>query len=65
MYAECDARRYYWDNAYDPSMFWVDFDQIDIKEGAEPAHLNTAGVIDLAGNVSDRFVPPPPYEFPK
>jgi choloylglycine hydrolase len=65
MYADCDARGYCWDNAYDPSMFWVDFDKINIDVGAEPARLNVAGVVDLSSNVSEQFVPTTPFEFLK
>jgi len=63
MYADSDSKLYYYDNAYDPSAFWVDLNKVDFSEGAKPSKLLVSGMIDLAGEVSDKFTPAEPYRF--
>ena len=63
MYADSATKRYYFDNAWDPSLCWVDLTQVDLSEGAQPSKLVVSGPTDLAGDVSAEFTPAEPYAF--
>lgn len=63
MYADCDSMLYYYDNAYDPSSFWVDLKKVDFNEGTKPSKLVVSGTIDLAGDIAAQFTPAEPYKF--
>ena len=63
MYADSDSKRYYFDNAWDPSLFWVDLTQVDLSEGTQPSRLLVSGQVDLAGDVTTKFTPAEPYAF--
>lgn len=61
--ADQDAKRYYFDNVLDPSVFFVDLTTVDLSEGAKPMKLDVMGPVDLAGDVSTKFTPAKPFEF--
>ncbi len=61
--ADSDAKRYYFDNVLDPSVFWVDLAKVDLSEGAKTMRLAVMGPVDLAGDVSAKFTPTEPYAF--
>jgi len=63
MYADSDSKKYYFDNALDPSAFWVDLSKVDLSETAKPSSLLVSGPVDLAGDVSSQFTPAKPYKF--
>lgn len=65
MYADSDTKLYYYDNAYDPSSFWVDLKKVDFSEGVKSSKLLVSGMVDLAGEVYDKFTPAEPYQFIK
>ncbi|SFH82903.1 linear amide C-N hydrolase [Albimonas pacifica] len=58
-----DARRYYFDSVINPSVVWVDLDDLDLGPGARPMTLKL-GVPDSAGgDVSSRLQPAEPFAF--
>lgn len=61
--ADSDAKRYYFDNVLDPSVFFVDLSKVDLNQGAKPMKLDLMGPVDLAGDVSTKFTPAEPYRF--
>lgn len=61
--ADQDAKRYYFDNVLDPSVFFVDLTKVDLNEGAKPMKLDVMGPVNLAGDVSTKFTPAEPFEF--
>lgn len=63
MYADSDTKQYYFDNAWDPSAFWVDLTKVDLSEEAKPSRLLVSGQVDLAGDVTTQFTPAEPYKF--
>ena len=65
MYSDSDTKKYYFDNIWDPSVFWADLKSADLSEGAKPSKLLVSGKSDLAGDVTAKFEPAEPYEFIK
>ena len=65
MYSDSDTKKYYFDNIWDPSVFWVDLKSADLSEGAKPSKLLVSGQVDYAGDVTTQFEPAEPYEFIK
>jgi choloylglycine hydrolase len=61
--ADIKARRYYFESAFSPSIFWVDLAKLKLDPGSKPSKLNLSGNPILAGEVSDRFVPAEPFKF--
>jgi choloylglycine hydrolase len=61
--ADSDAKRYYFDNVLDPSVFYVDLAKVDLKEGAKTMKLAVMGPVNLGGDVSAKFTPAEPYKF--
>ncbi|WP_149184843.1 linear amide C-N hydrolase [Streptomyces sp. TRM49041] len=60
--ADHDARRYYFESTVEPSVVWVDLDQLDLGTGADVMALDV--VRDgLAGEVSAAFRPRKPFGF--
>lgn len=54
---------YYFDSATSPDTFWVDFADLDFKEGAPVLKLTVAGGKFYAGNASKNFAPEKPFAF--
>ena len=65
MFSDSDTKKYYFDNIWDPSVFWVDLKRADLSEGAKPAKLLVSGQVNYAGDVTSQFEPAEPYEFIK
>jgi len=57
------ARRYFFESAYSPSIFWVDIDKLSLADGAKPAKLDLADRPILAGEASANFVEAEPFSF--
>jgi len=58
-----DARRYYFESAIQPSIFWVDLAKVDLRPGASPKKIDVNGPKILAGEVSAEFEPATPFEW--
>jgi len=61
--SDTQARRYYFESAYSPAIFWVDLDKLNLAPGAKPAKLDLRGRHILSGEVSDKFAPEEPFKF--
>jgi choloylglycine hydrolase len=53
----------YFDNTLSPSTFWVDLDQLDLREGAPIKKLPISGGAMYAGNSTAKFVEAKPFTF--
>jgi choloylglycine hydrolase len=61
--ADTNARRYYFESVFSPTVFWVDIEKLNLSPGAKPARLSLSGSPILSGEVSDKFVPVEPFKF--
>jgi len=61
--ADHDARRYYFESAIRPSVFWVDLDNVNLEPGASVMQLDTLSSKVLAGEVSAEFEPAEPFKW--
>ncbi|RTL85687.1 MAG: linear amide C-N hydrolase [Hyphomicrobiales bacterium] len=61
--SDTKARRYYFESAYSPSIFWVDLDRLKLDPGAKPMKLDLTGHPILSDDVSDKFAPAEPFKF--
>lgn len=61
--ADTKARRYYFESAFSPSIFWVDIAKLKLEPGSKPSKLNLSGNPILAGEVSDKFISAEPFKF--
>jgi choloylglycine hydrolase len=61
--ADIKARRYYFESAFSPTVFWVDMEKLNLSPGVKPGKLSLSGNPILAGEVSDQFVPADPFKF--
>jgi len=61
--ADTKARRYYFESAFSPSIFWVDIAKLKLEAGSKPSKLDLSGNPILAGEVSDKFVSGEPFKF--
>lgn len=61
--ADHDARRYYFESAIRPSVFWVDLDKVNLNPGADAMKLNTLAPKLLAGEISAEFEAAAPFKF--
>ena len=50
-------KRYYFESASQPSLFWVDFEGLDIQEGAPILSAQVNGPVELFGNINDKLQP--------
>ena len=48
---------------FNPGLFWVDLDKLDLSEGAETKKLDLTGFPILAGEVSGSFEDAKPFKF--
>ena len=56
-------KRYYFESAYKPAIFWVDLDKLDLSESSEPSKLSLTENPMLSGEVSTYFQPAEPFQF--
>ncbi len=61
--ADTGARRYFFESAYSPTIFWVDLGKLDLSEGASPKKLDLSGHPVIAGDASAQFAPAEPFKF--
>ena len=61
--ADVKARRYFFESAYTPSIFWVDLEKLKLAKGDKPGKLDLSGNRILSGEVSDKFAPSEPFKF--
>jgi penicillin V acylase-like amidase (Ntn superfamily) len=61
--SDLGAGRYYFESAYNPSIFWVDIKKLKLEPGSKPSRLDLSGHPILAGEVSDKFVAAEPFKF--
>lgn len=58
-----DAKRYYFESAISPSVFWVDIKNLDLTPGASPKMIEINGPKTLGGEVSGEFEPAEPFAW--
>lgn len=61
--ADTKAKRYFFESALSPSIFWVDLNKLNLTEGSTPRKLSLKGNPLLAGEVSASFKPTQPFKF--
>ena len=63
--ADQKDRRYHVESVISPSVFWVDMENLDLSEGAEPRVIELGVDMErvLSGEVSAQFVPAEPFVF--
>lgn len=61
--SDTQAKRYYFESSYNPSIFWVDLDKLKLEPGARPLKLDLSGRPIFSGEASDKFVPADPFKF--
>ena len=61
--SDTDAKRYFFESSYSPSIFWVDVAKLNLAEGSAPAKLDLSDHPILSGEVSDKFVRAEPFKF--
>ena len=61
--ADIPQMRYYYEGVLNPTVFWVDFENLDLSEGAPVKKLDLRGFQLLSGEVSDRFEPAEPFKW--
>jgi penicillin V acylase-like amidase (Ntn superfamily) len=63
--ADDDAKRYYFESAVFPAVFWVDLAKVDLESGASPMMLAVDPDRLLAGEVSSQFKKAEPFAWLK
>ena len=58
-----EARRYYFESAIQPAVFWVDMANLNLAEGASPMSVEVDGPKVLAGEVSGALEPTEPFAW--
>jgi penicillin V acylase-like amidase (Ntn superfamily) len=61
--SDAGARRYFFESAYSPTIFWVDLDKLNLAPRAAPAKLDLDGRPIIAGEASGKFAPAEPFKF--
>jgi penicillin V acylase-like amidase (Ntn superfamily) len=61
--ADQDAKRYYFESAVLPAVFWVDLDKVDLKPGASPKMIAIERGKPLAGEVSAHLKEAKPFKW--
>lgn len=54
--ADIPQMRYYYEGALNPSLFWVDFENLDLSKGAPVKKLNLRGAQFLTGEISNSLI---------
>lgn len=57
------ARRYYFESAFQPTVYWVDLANLDLAEGAGSMSVIVDGPKNLAGEISGAFEPAEPFSW--
>ncbi|QGM96621.1 linear amide C-N hydrolase [Methylocystis parvus] len=57
------AKRYYFESAYNPAIFWVDLEKVLPATGGKPMKLDLSGRPMLSDEVSEKFVAAEPFKF--
>ena len=63
--ADHDAKRYYFESAILPAIFWVDLDKVDLKPGAKVKMIPIERGQPMAGEVSEHFTEAEPFKWLK
>ncbi|MBY5991323.1 linear amide C-N hydrolase [Ferrimonas balearica] len=50
-------KRYYFESALQPALFWVDFDGLNLEAGAPELSVQVNGPVALFGNINDKLQP--------
>ncbi len=61
--SDIGAKRYYFESAYNPSIFWVDLAKLKLSAGSKPSRLDLTDHPIYSGEVSDKFVATEPFKF--
>jgi choloylglycine hydrolase len=61
--ADTGAKRYFYESALSPSVFWVDLDKLDLSASGKTMQLDLQARPVLAGEVSASFKPAEPFKF--
>ncbi|MGJ0510544.1 MAG: linear amide C-N hydrolase [Methylocystis sp.] len=61
--SDANAKRYFFESSYSPSIFWVDLDKVLTATGGKPAKLDLKGHPTIFGEASDKFAPAEPFKF--
>ena len=59
--SDIQAKRYYFESAYSPTIFWVDLEKVLSNKRSSKLDLSSRPI--LAGEVSDKFVPTEPFTW--
>lgn len=59
--SDIKAKRYYYESATSPAVFWVDLEKLNLTEGASPRKLDLKANPILAGETSSRFTEATPF----
>jgi penicillin V acylase-like amidase (Ntn superfamily) len=61
--SDTQTRRYYFESAYNPAIFWVDVTKLNLAPGSKPRRLDLSTRPILSGEVSDKFVDAEAFKF--
>lgn len=61
--SDIGARRYFFDSAYSPEIFWVDLGKLNFPKDGNALKLSLTGDPILAGEVSAKFAPTQPFAW--
>ncbi|WP_253713042.1 linear amide C-N hydrolase [Bradyrhizobium sp. WD16] len=61
--SDIHAKRYYFESAYNPSIFWIDIDKLKLSAGSKPSRLDLGSRPIYSGEVSGKFVETEPFKF--
>ena len=61
--SDTKTKRYYFEPTINPSVFWVDLQNLKLSAGEEPSKLDLSGKPVLSGEVSAEFTPTTPFKF--
>lgn len=61
--ADLNGKRYFYDSVQSPSVFWVDFASLAMKQGGQAMKLDLQANPILSGEVSKHFKPAEPFKY--
>jgi len=61
--ADQKSLKYYFDSAVSASIYWVDINKLDLKEGASVKTLDLKGYPNYSGEVSNEFIDSKPFKW--